>query len=81
MMSNLWVKGNAAMGIQPYLFVKLWDLVLLEEDWNLPLMLSPQGRADALAQTARTWKVYLSQANNVMLVLQAGTGKTWQALE
>jgi hypothetical protein len=67
MLFNLWVKRNAAMGIQPYRFVKSWDLVPLEERSNLLLVLSQQGSADVLARTERTWKVYLLQANNVML--------------
>jgi hypothetical protein len=81
MLFNLWVKGNPAMGIRPCRFLKSWDLVPLEERANLPLVLSAQGRADALSRTARTWKAYLSQAHDVMLVIQDGIGKSWQALE
>ncbi len=59
MLFNLWVKGNTAKWIQPYQFLKSWDLVPLEEHLNLQLVLSQQGRANELARTARTWKVYL----------------------
>ena len=80
MLFNLWVQGNALMGIAPYRFLKSWDLIPLEERMDMPLVLSAKERASTLARTARTWKAYLSQANDVMLVIQEGAGLTWQQL-
>jgi hypothetical protein len=36
----IWVKGNAAIGIGPYRFVKLWDLVWSEDQINVQIVLS-----------------------------------------
>ena len=80
MLFNLWTQGNAAMGLAPYRFLKSWDLVATEEQLDLQLVLSSQARFAAVEKVTKNWKGYLSQAHDVMLVIQEGTGMTFAAL-
>ncbi len=79
---NLWVNGNPAMQIQPYLFLKGWDLVATEDKAGakIPMVLSPEMSKTVLETTSRTWRSYLTQATDVMLVMQQECGATWQRL-
>ncbi len=82
MLFNLWVNGNPAMQIQPYRFLKGWDLVATEDKAGakIPMVLSPEMRKTVLETTSRTWRSYLTQATDVMLVMQQECGTTWQRL-
>jgi hypothetical protein len=82
MLFNLWVVGNPAMRIQPYRFLKGWDLQATEAKAGakVPMVLSKAARRKALATTTRTWESYLSQATDVMIVIEEHCGMTFQRL-
>ena len=80
MLFHLWVNGNASMRLAPYRFLKGWDLQATEESCNLPLVLSPERRAKALATRTQTWRTYLSQATDVMVVIAQHANTTFTAL-
>eukprot|EP00961_Rhodomonas_salina_P032045 431838-Rhodomonas_salina.1 len=82
MLFNLWVKGNSALHLQPYCFLKGWDFQATEEKTgvNLPMVLSAAARKKALDTTPATWRSYLSQATDVMIVIEDECGMTFQRL-
>jgi len=84
MLFNLWVNGNPAKHLRPYRFLKGWDLQAPSEDTagvTVPLVLTIAARKKALVTMTGTWRSYLMQATDVMIVIQNECQMSFQDLQ
>ena len=84
MLFNLWVNGNPAKHLRPYRFLKGWDLQAPSEDTagvTVPLVLTIAARKKALVTMTGTWRSYLTQATDVMIVIQNECQMSFQDLQ
>jgi hypothetical protein len=88
MLFNLWVNGNPAMQLRPYRFLKGYDL---QATANSPALSSEQRAritadfsVDAgkkvLDTATLTWRTYLTQARDVMIVIEHESGMKFHHL-
>lgn len=79
---NLWVNGNQAMHIQPYRFLRGFDLVATEKHAGkfVPLVWTLEMREEMLKELSSSWRSYLSQARGVMIVIADACKMNFQQL-
>jgi len=70
------------MQVRPYRFLRGFDLRATEQHGggDVPLVWSESRRKELLATKTDTWKSYLTQAHDVMLVIENESGLTFQGL-
>ena len=76
MIFNLFCVGDASKKIRPYRFLRTFGLVATEDSVGkeMPLVLSPDRRKELLRSKTLTLRSYLSQAHDVMILIEKHAG-------
>ena len=82
MLFNLWVNGDQAMRIRAHRFLRSFDLAATDEHGGekFPAEMLPAERKLALWKISRTWHSYLTQATDVMIVIEHESGLKFREL-